>query len=70
MRFCEHLTGKVMTTAEWVAKHTPCLAEGETFTREPFPHPSGTWFWRVCICGAKHLCDGGDEGDDVRRQTH
>lgn len=70
VKFTEHLTGKVMTTAEWRATHAACLADGETFTREPFQHPSGSWFWLVCICGAKHLCDVDDEGDDGRRQTH
>lgn len=58
------LDARVAPTAAWRARHLPHLAAAVrqqpgaaiAFTREPFPHPSGTWFWLVCRCGAKHLC--------------
>lgn len=60
MKFCEHLSGKVKETVEWKVQHADCLKDGDAFSSEPFPHPSGTWFWLVCLCGAKHLCDEHD----------
>ena len=68
MKFTEHLAGKVQTTAAWKAEHEPCLAaDGDAFTTEPFKHPDGTWFWLVCLCGAKHLCN---EADRPPARTH
>jgi hypothetical protein len=48
---CLALKGKTATTECWLAEHA---THGDK-TVEAFPHPSGTWFWRVCPCGAKHL---------------
>lgn len=54
-----------MTEAAWRAEHRPHLdaqnrgvVDDETafdFARETFNHPSGTWYWLVCPCGAKLL---------------
>ena len=71
MKFTEHLAGKVKTTDEWKAEHARCLvADGDAFTSEPFPHPSGDWFWLVCLCGAKHLCDEAKDLPLVAAPTH
>jgi hypothetical protein len=58
MSNCDKLKDKVMTSDDWRAKHRPHLVEYEEtngFKSEPFPHPSGEWYWIVCPCGAKHL---------------
>jgi hypothetical protein len=50
-RFCDKLAAKVQPAETWDAKHAACGPK----TTEPFPHPSGKWYWLVCPCGAKHL---------------
>jgi hypothetical protein len=67
MRFCESLSEKVKTTEEWKAEHAEHVDAELPFASEPFPHPSGTWFWLVCPCGAKHLCD---EAKERPQPTH
>ncbi len=49
--FCLKLAGRTMDTDAWMTQHRN---HGD-LTQEPFPHPSGKWFWLVCECGAKHL---------------
>lgn len=47
---------RIQTTRTWRAKHREHLLEpGDSFNRLAFPHPSGSWYWLVCVCGAKHL---------------
>jgi hypothetical protein len=55
-KFCEALEKKVKTPEEWHAEHD---AHGQA-TEEPFPHPSGDWFWLLCPCGAKYLTTRSD----------
>jgi len=51
---CRTLGGKVVLTPAWRAFHHTHLTTPD-FAREAFPHPSGTWYFLVCACGAKHL---------------
>jgi hypothetical protein len=68
MKFSEHLAGRVKSTAEWKAEHTRCLADGDTFTHEPFVPPrTCRWYWLRCLCGAKHLCDEHDRPAPIIR---
>lgn len=62
--FCAEMRAKTMPWADWKAKHAPHLHRrgGEEFEREPYPHPSGTWAWIVCPCGAKLLTIGNVDG--------
>ena len=50
-KFCEAMEKKVKTNEQWDAEH----AGHGGYTWEQAPHPSGTWFWKVCKCGHKHL---------------
>lgn len=57
--FSKRLEGRIVSTEDWLLLHTPHLEMGQQFRREKYDaHPSGTWFWRVCTCGAKHLSTG------------
>ena len=55
---CKALHCSIMNDADWDEIHKPHMKRGKDFDREPFPHPSGKWFWVVCQCGAKNLRDG------------
>ena len=60
---CRRLKARVMTVEDWLAKHR---SHGD-LTHEPFPeHPSGSWYWLVCACGAKHLI--AKEDQEARRR--
>ena len=50
-KFCEAMEKKVKTNEQWDAEH----AGHGGYTWEQAPHPGGTWFWKVCKCGHKHL---------------
>lgn len=50
---CAKAKAHVMESIEWDAKHA-AHAHGP-FTEQPFPHPDGNFYWKVCSCGAKHL---------------
>ena len=54
--FSQRLADRVVTTEAWVEVHREHDPDG-VFGREPFDHPSGTWVFLVCRCGAKHLTD-------------
>lgn len=67
MENCDLLNGLVILDTAWREKHAGHLpAPAADYAREKFNHPSGTWFWLVCPCGAKHLTidatAGGDRG--------
>jgi hypothetical protein len=49
------IDAKVMTTEAWLALHR---GHGD-LTEQKHDHPSGTWRWLVCECGARHLTEGG-----------
>lgn len=72
VQFTEHLFGPTKTEAQWRAEHASCLAIDEQFTREfsGICPPSGPWDWLICVCGAKHLCDGGGEGAHERAKGY
>lgn len=55
---CAELKKRVQTLEEWVRAHAPHCIDGKYFSREPYNHPSGTWYLRVCPCGAKLLTGG------------
>ena len=60
--FSQRLRTRVRTTDDWQAQHRAHLDRPDrAFDRELFPHPSGTWFWLVCPCGARHLTETGFE---------
>jgi len=55
-RTCQRLQARTIGTEAWRAQHLEHLRDPALgFTVEDFPHPSGTWFWLICVCGAKHL---------------
>jgi hypothetical protein len=61
-RFCRASSQRLLRPAEWIARHRDHQHQhGREFRREVFPHPSGTWFWLVCPCGAKLLTAEGSE---------
>jgi hypothetical protein len=53
MRFRDTLTGSMLTTLEWLAKHEKCLAEDEHHQVSAY---SGDWFLLICGCTSRHLC--------------
>lgn len=61
-KFCTRLKAKSIPDQQWRDNHLPHLPPNSVFGIEPFPHPSNTWFWRVCPCGARHLTSDGIEG--------
>lgn len=52
-RICSSIRARQKDLPEWQQEHESHLAPQESFGREPFNHPSGTWFMLVCPCGAK-----------------
>lgn len=53
MRFSDTLTGPMLTTAEWLAEHQACVADGETHT--VVPTGVGPWRLIICLCRSRHL---------------
>jgi hypothetical protein len=69
--FHDRIARKTLRTEDWRAIHEQHLVEQNLtcgavqrfdFAREAFDHPSGTWYWLVCPCGAKHLTPEHAEG--------
>lgn len=50
-RFSKMLAKKVKTSEQWDAEHK---SHGGFSTRDS-GHPSGSWIWKTCKCGAMHL---------------
>lgn len=56
--FFERRGIKTLPKSEWKSVHSEHIDKTKGFDKENFEHPSGTWYWLVCTCGAKLLCDG------------